>query len=323
MREFTFIDALRARVRANDGVVRGIGDDAAVVRFDAGEDCVITTDTLVAGVHFPLDAAPADIGYKTVAVNLSDLAAMGARPRYCTLALTMPSLDPGFVDPLLTGMLALLNTHGVALVGGDTTRGPLALTLTAVGSVPTDGAICRDGGRSGDAVYVSGTLGDAAAALALRADGRDSRTGERKLARTRLDQRLARPTPRVTLGLALRGLAHACIDVSDGLAADLGHICRASGLAAVLDIEALPASRALLTLFDDPQQRLALQLGGDDYELCFTVAPEHEDKVLAIAADTHTPLTRIGTLGPGEGVHLIDADGRLTAPPVGGYEHFQ
>jgi thiamine-monophosphate kinase len=323
MREFAFIDSLRARVPAHAGVVRGIGDDAAVVRFEAGEECVVTTDTLVAGVHFPLDAAPADIGYKTAAVNLSDLAAMGATPRYCTLALTMPSLDAGFVEPLLTGLLALLKAHGVALVGGDTTRGPLALTLTAIGSIPAGSAICRDGARSGDAVYVSGTLGDAAAALALRADGRHSKNGERKLARTRLEQRLARPTPRVALGQALRGLAHACIDVSDGLAADLGHICRASGLAAVLDVEALPASRALLTLFDNPHQRLALQFGGDDYELCFTVAPESENRLAAMAAETHTPLTRIGVLGPGEGVHLIDAEGRLTMPPAGGYEHFQ
>jgi thiamine-monophosphate kinase len=323
MREFAFIDALRARVPSQAGVVRGIGDDAAVVRFEASEECVVTTDTLVAGVHFPLDAAPADIGYKTAAVNLSDLAAMGATPRYCTLALTMPSLDPGFVEPMLTGLLALLKTQNMALVGGDTTRGPLALTLTAIGSIPAGSAICRDGAASGDAVYVSGTLGDAAAALALRADGRDSKSGERKLARTRLEQRLARPTPRVALGQALRGIARACIDVSDGLAADLGHICRASGLAAVLDIEALPASRALLTLFDDPRQRLALQVGGDDYELCFTVAAENEDRLAAIAAETHTPLTRIGVLGPGEGVHLIDADGRLMPPPVGGYEHFR
>ncbi len=323
MREFAFIDALRARVPVHAGVVCGIGDDAAVVRFEPGEECVVSTDTLVAGVHFPLDAAPADIGYKTAAVNLSDLAAMGATPRYCTLALTLPSLDPGFVEPLLTGLLALLKAQNTALVGGDTTRGPLSLTLTAIGGVPAGSAIRRDGARNGDAVYVSGTLGDAAAALALRTDSRDSNSGERKLARTRLEQRLARPTPRVALGQALRGLAHACIDVSDGLAADLGHICRASGLAAVLDIETLPASRALQTLFDDPRQRLPLQLGGDDYELCFTLAAENEHRLVAIAAETRTPLTRIGVLGPGEGVHLIDADGRLTTPPVGGYEHFQ
>lgn len=322
MREFAFIDSLRARVRGNDGVVRGIGDDAAVVRFAAGEECVVTTDTLVAGVHFPLDAAPADIGYKTAAVNLSDLAAMGATPRYCTLALTLPSLDGGYVEPLIKGLLALLDTHQVALVGGDTTRGPMSLTLTAIGSVPAGAALGRDGARAGDVVYVSGTLGDASAALALRGQKGDSLDGEHKLARTRLQQRLARPTPRVALGQALRGIAHACIDVSDGLAADLGHICRASGLAAVLESVALPTSRALSTLIDDPRQRLALQLGGDDYELCFSVAPEREDELAAIAAACHTALTRIGTLGHGEGVHFLDADGRVMAMPAAGYEHF-
>lgn len=323
MREFAFIDALRARVRLQPGVVRGIGDDGAIVRFAAGEDCVVSTDTLVAGVHFPLDTAPADIGYKTAAVNLSDLAAMGATPRYCTLALTMPSLDPGFVDPLISGLLALLDSQQVALIGGDTTRGPLALTLTVIGSVPCDTALCRDGARAGDAVYVSGTLGDAAAALALRGGPREAVDGEGKLARTRLQQRLARPTPRLALGQALRGVAHACIDVSDGLAADLGHICRASGLAAVLEAQALPASRALLTLIDDPKRRLALQLGGDDYELCFSVPAEREPALAAIAAATHTPVTRIGTLGPGEGVHFLDGDGRLMAAPGSGYEHFR
>ena len=321
--EFAFIDSLRARVRGNDGVVRGIGDDAAIVRFAPGEECVVTTDTLVAGVHFPLDAVPADIGYKTAAVNLSDLAAMGATPRFCTLALTLPSLDGGYVEPLIKGLLALLDTHQVALIGGDTTRGPMSLTLTAIGSLPAGSALGRDGARAGDAVYVSGTLGDAAAALALRGQRGDSLDGERKLARTRLQQRLARPTPRVALGQALRGIAHACIDISDGLAADLGHICRASGLAAVLDSVALPASRALLTLVDDPGPRLALQLGGDDYELCFSVAPENEEQLAAIAGATHTALTRIGTLGPGEGVHFLGADGRMMTAPAAGYEHFR
>jgi len=321
--EFAFIDALIARVRAHEGVVRGIGDDGAIVRFAAGEECVISTDTLVAGVHFPLDAAPADIGYKCAAVNLSDLAAMGATPRFCTLALTMPSLDPGYVDPLLAGLFALLDSHQVALIGGDTTRGPMSLTLTAIGSVPAGSALRRDGARAGDAVYVSGTLGDAAAALALRGMRSGSYDGERNLARTRLQQRLARPTPRVALGLALRGIATACIDVSDGLAADLGHICRASGLAAVLEADALPASRALLTLIEVPAQRLTLQLGGDDYELCFSVPAQLEDQLAAIASATHLPLTRIGALGPGDGVHFLDSEGRLMTPPSAGFEHFR
>lgn len=320
--EFDFIEALKARVRGGDDVRLGIGDDGAVLAPPAGEELVVSTDTLVAGVHFPQDAHPADVGYKAAAVNLSDLAAMGATPRWCTLALTLPGLDPGYVEPLVAGLLALLDAHAMTLVGGDTTRGPLALTLTAIGSVPTGQALRRDRARAGDAVYVSGSLGDAAAALALRGTRVDPQDGEAKLARTRLTQRLARPTPRVALGQALRGLAHACIDVSDGLAADLGHICRQSGLAAVLEAEALPVSRALAPLVSDPAQRLRLQLGGDDYELCFTLAPEDEPRLQAIAHAGHVPLTRIGSLGPGEGVHFLDAAGCLMAPPARGYEHF-
>ncbi|GMU43256.1 MAG: thiamine-monophosphate kinase [Lysobacterales bacterium] len=320
--EFAFIDALKARVRGGEGVRQGIGDDGAVLAPPAGEELVVSTDTLVAGVHFPQDAHPADVGYKAAAVNLSDLAAMGATPRWCTLALTVPSLDPGYVEPLVAGLLALLDAHATALVGGDTTRGPLALTLTAIGSVPAGQALRRNGARPGDAVYVSGTLGDAAAALALRGTRLDPQDGEAKLARTRLAQRLARPTPRVALGQALRGLAHACIDVSDGLAADLGHICRQSGVAAVIEADALPVSRALAPLEIDPARRLRLQLGGDDYELCFALAPEDEAQLAEIAHACHVPLTRIGSLGPGEGVHVLDHAGRVIAPPVAGYEHF-
>lgn len=320
--EFAFIEALQARVRAGTDVRLGIGDDGAVLAPPPGEELVVSTDTLVAGVHFPQDAHPADVGYKAAAVNLSDLAAMGATPRWCTLALTLPGLDPGYVQPLLTGLLALLDSHSMALVGGDTTRGPLALTLTAIGSVPAGQALRRDGAKAGDLVYVSGTLGDAAAALALRGTRVEAEDGEVKLARTRLAQRLARPTPRVALGMALRGLAQACIDVSDGLAADLAHICRQSGLAGVLEAEALPASRALQTLVANPGQRLRHQLGGDDYELCFTIAPGDEASLAAIAHTSHTTLTRIGSLGPGEGVHLLDGEGRVVAPPVPGYEHF-
>lgn len=321
MREFDLIARIRARVRSADGVVLGIGDDAAIVTIAAGEEFVVSTDTLVSGVHFPLDTQPADVGYKALAVNLSDLAAMGARPRFVTLALSLPSVDPGFVEPLLEALIALGEAHGVTLVGGDTTRGPLSLTITAIGSVPAGTALRRDGAEAGDAVYVSGALGDAAAALSLRglAIGTDPAA---RLARDRLAQRLARPTPRVALGQALRGCAHACIDVSDGLAADLAHICAASGLAAVIDPLLLPASRALLTLVPDAERRLALQLGGDDYELCFTLSPERAGELTAIAADQHVPLTRIGTLGPGQGVHLLQNDGRLTPCPTHGYQHF-
>lgn len=321
--EFDWIARLRRRAPTSSGVVCGIGDDAAILRPQAGVDWVMSTDTLVAGVHFPLDASPADIGYKAAAVNLSDLAAMGADPLYATLALSIPSLDPGFVDPLMSALLGCLKAHGTALVGGDTTRGPLVLTLTVIGSVPQDAALRRSGARAGDAVYVSGTLGDAAAALHLRGRWPDAGAGERKLARSRLEQRLARPTPRLALGQALRGLASACIDVSDGIVADLGHICRESGLAAVIEPGLLPSSRALLTLLADAAELRAMQQGGDDYELCFCVPLEREAEVANIAARTHVPLTRIGSLGPGEGVHFLDDDGLLKLPAVQAYEHFR
>lgn len=321
--EFDWIARLRERTTVSPGVIRGIGDDAAIVRPTPGCDLVISTDTLVSGVHFPLDTAPADVGYKVAAVNLSDLAAMGADPLYATLALSIPSLETGYLDPLMSTLLSHLRAHGACLIGGDTTRGPLVLTLTVIGSVPEGRALRRDRAQAGDAVYVSGTLGDAAAALNLRGRWRDTSTGERRLARSRLEQRLARPTPRVELGRALRGLATACIDVSDGICADLGHICRESGLAAVIEPAQFPCSRALLTLVEDPAEQRRLQMGGDDYELCFTVTPEREDEIAAIAAQTHVPMTRIGTLGAGEGVHLLDDDGHLRAPPGAAFEHFR
>lgn len=319
--EFDWISRMRARLGEQPGVALGIGDDGAVLCPQAGEDWVLSTDTMVAGVHFPLDAAPADVGHKLVAVNLSDLAAMGAQPRYASMNLTLPGLDLGYLDPLLDGLLQLAAAHGLHVIGGDTCSGPMVLSLTVIGSLPQGSALRRSTARAGDAVYVSGTLGDAAAALALRGrvTGNDP---ELRLARARLDQRLARPTPRCGLGLALRGIASACIDVSDGLAADLGHIAEQSELAAVVDGAALPCSRALLALVPDAGQRLLHQLGGDDYELCFCIDPAREAELDAVAAAAHVALTRIGTLGSGSGVHFLQADGSLGAPPRRGYQHF-
>lgn len=320
MGEFDFIARLAGRVRARSDVVLGIGDDAALLAPEAGCEQVVAVDTLVAGVHFPLDADPSDVGHKLAAVNLSDLAAMGAEPRHALLALTLPSLDPGWVEPLLDGLLALLGRHEVALVGGDTTRGPATLTLTLIGSVPAGLALRRGGARAGDLVCVSGGLGDAAAALSLRGSPRPE-DGEIRLARERLDQRLARPTPRLSLGQALRGVASACIDVSDGLYADLGHIARASGLAAVVDPARLPASRALMTAIADPGLRQRLQAGGDDYELCFTLPRDREPALADLAQAAHLPLTVIGEMGPGEGVHRLEPDGSLR-PAGAGWDHF-
>jgi thiamine-monophosphate kinase len=320
MGEFDFIARLAQRVRVTSEVVLGIGDDAALLAVEAGYEQVVAVDTLVAGVHFPLDADPADIGHKLAAVNLSDLAAMGAEPRHALLALTLPALDPGWLEPFLDGLLALLGQHAVTLVGGDTTRGPATLTLTLLGRVPAGQALRRSGARAGDWVCVSGWLGDAAAALSLRGTPYPP-AGAARLVRERLDQRLARPTPRVALGLALRGIASACIDVSDGLYADLGHLARASGLAAVVDPARLPTSRALRTAIADPAQLQRLQGGGDDYELCFTLPREREAALAELARQAHVPLTVIGEMGPGEGVYRLESDGSVR-PAGHGWDHF-
>jgi thiamine-monophosphate kinase len=216
----------------------------------------VAMDTLNAGVHFPPETAPADIGWKALAVNLSDLAAMGATPAWCTLSLSLPDGDAGFVDGFLDGFLQLAAQHDVALVGGDTTRGPLSVCMTVHGFVEPGMALRRDGARVGDEVWVSGTLGDAAGALAQWQAGQAIDAG--------LRMRLDRPTPRVALGRALRGIATACIDVSDGLLADLRHVCTASGVGARIDVDALPASDALRAYFGREQQRILQATGGDD-----------------------------------------------------------
>jgi thiamine-monophosphate kinase len=315
--EFALIDRLRARLRdgADAGVVLGIGDDAALLRVPPGHELAVTSDTLVAGVHFPLDTAVADIGWKALAVNLSDLAAMGAAPAWCTLALTLPEADADWVDAFLDGFLELAAQHRVALVGGDTTRGPLAVTLTAHGLVPDREAMRRDHARAGDDVWVTGTLGDAAGGLAqVLAGGPYS---------AKLRYRLDRPTPRVDAGLALRGLAHAAIDLSDGLLQDLGHVLAASGIGARLDLGRLPTSRTLADHFDE-RRRWELQLsGGDDYELCFTAPPSRALAIEQALAGFDVTATAIGHLVAGHGIVCTTPDGEAYTPPLAGYDHFR
>jgi thiamine-monophosphate kinase len=317
--EFDLIARIRARAGTGADVLLGIGDDAALlVPPPADEALCVCVDTLNAGVHFPVDTAPFDIGWKALAVNLSDLAAMGARPRWATLALSLPGADPAFVDALIDGLLSLAAEHSVALVGGDTTRGPLSLTVQAIGSVAPARALRRDAARAGDALYVSGALGDAAAGLALvqgRMSCADSATD------AALRARLDRPLPRVGLGLELAGVARAAIDISDGLLADLGHLLQASGVGAVLDLDALPASIALQALLTDIEQRWPLQLaGGDDYELLITGDAE---SIEALPAFARGELTRIGRLTAESGL-AFQCAGRPIAyqPPARGYEHF-
>ncbi|KRG39284.1 thiamine-monophosphate kinase [Stenotrophomonas panacihumi] len=322
MPEFALIDRLRRRVRGREDVPLGIGDDAALLQPPAGEQLAITADTLNAGVHFPVETAPADIGWKTLAVNLSDLAAMGAQPRWCTLSLSLPQDEAAWLDAFADGFFALADAHGVALVGGDTTRGPLSLSVTAIGSVPPGAALRRDGARIGDDIWITGTPGEAAAALALWQQGElDVTTPAAEAAREHLRQRLLRPTPRVDAGLRLRGLAHACVDVSDGLLADLGHLCARSGVGARITLEGLPLSPALRALGDRRAREWQVG-GGDDYELCFTAAAADREAVQRALEFAGTQGHVIGRVLAGEGIQVLDEEGCAWHPPRSGYQHF-
>lgn len=322
--EFRLIDRLQAlTAQARDDVRLGIGDDAALLAVPAGQELAVAIDTLVEGVHFPRGTAAADIGWKALAVNLSDLAAMGATPAWALLALTLPvqpaEAQQALVDGLADGFAQLARSHGVALVGGDTTRGPFVLSVAVHGFVPPGQALRRDGARVGDLVFVTGTLGDAAAGLQRLAPSPDPDEEKRRVA---LRARLNRPEPRVAAGLALRGRASACIDVSDGLLADLGHVCMASGVGAELDAPMLPLSSALLGCCDEAAARDYALSGGDDYELCFTVPPARAGEVQADLARLGCGATRIGRIVAGDGVRVRDADGQWLTPVRSGWDHF-
>ena len=324
--EFDLIELIRSRCAiARDDVRLGIGDDAALLAVPAGQVLAVSTDTLVAGVHFPQSAKGYDVGWKALAVNLSDLAAMGATPAWATLALTLPQADAAWVADFADGFAALAREFKLALVGGDTTQGSLSITLTVHGFVPEKAALRRDAAQIGDAVFVTGTLGDAAAGL--RCLDKHSTAGQRTLAtasnmRENLIARLQRPTPRIAQGLALRGRARACIDVSDGLVADLGHICAASGVGAEIDLGLLPASPALFSLFD-ADARAEFQLaGGDDYELCFTAPKANATYWLNDLASSGCGATRIGRIVVEPGVRVHDSAGNPVAIARAGWQHF-
>lgn len=320
MAEFDLIERIRSRALAREDVVLGIGDDAALLQGPADRQLVVAMDTLNEGVHFPVGTAAADIGWKALAVNLSDLAAMGAEPAWCTLSLSLPDARAAWVDAFIDGFQQLAVQHRVALVGGDTTRGPRSVCVTVHGFVEPHRALRRDAAQAGDALWVSGTLGEAAAALALCSEGASAHPDPGEGARWRA--RLDRPTPRIELGRALRGIASACIDVSDGLLADLGHVCRASGVRARVDVDALPGRDALLARFDREAARRLQAAGGDDYELCFTAPAAMAGCVATCAADAGVPVTCIGQMTAGSGVEARDGAGRPWQPPRTGYQHF-
>jgi thiamine-monophosphate kinase len=301
--------------------VLGGGDDCALLAPSPGHELAVTTDMLVSGRHFFADADPEALGHKALAVNLSDLAAMGARPRWALLAGALPEADEGWLAAFSRGLYALAERYEVDLVGGDTTRGPRNLTLTLIGEVPTGRALLRSAAQAGDDVWVSGELGGANLALAHW-------RGEVALSPEELsacEARLDRPEPRVALGLALRGLAHAAIDVSDGLVGDLGHILERSGGAAVIDVAALPRGAALERLLPGSHRGLALRSmlgGGDDYELCFTAAPSARGDIQALAPTLALPLARIGRIEPGSGLSIRDEQGRPLQFEGGSFDHF-
>ena len=331
--EFDLIQRIRQRATTRDDVVLGIGDDAALLQPPAGRQLVVAMDTLNAGVHFPVDTAPADIGWKALAVNLSDLAAMGAVPAWCTLSLSLPDADAAWVDGFLDGFLELADRHRVSLVGGDTTRGPLSVCVTMHGFVEPGRALRRAGARVGDDVWVSGTLGDAAGALTLlmgaprataqHPDGANDGAPSDATVSLALRERLDRPDPRVALGIALANIAHAAIDVSDGLFADLGHVAHASGVGADIAIDQLPTSAELRLHFGREERRALQATGGDDYELCF-VAPVAARTAVQRAADASATLvTRIGSVVEAAGVRAFGAGGEAWHPMRTGHEHFR
>lgn len=306
----------RGPVQRGD-VVLGVGDDCALLEVPAGRQLAVSIDTLVEGTHFARDADPRALGHKALAVNLSDLAAMGAEPAWATLALTLPAADEDWLAGFAAGFLALAEQHGVQLVGGDTTRGPRSITVQVHGFVEPGRALRRDGARAGDLVYVTGTLGDAGLAL-LAQQGLFVGLGVLDGLRERLD----RPTPRLAEGRALAGVASAAIDVSDGLAADLGHVCAASGVGATLYLERLPCSAAVRDYVEGTGDWSVPLAAGDDYELCLTVPAARQAEIEALGAALPAGLHWVGTIERGAGVRLVLPDGTtLDQAPVG-YDHF-
>ncbi len=313
MSEFDLIQ--RYFTRSASSAVLGVGDDAALVGVGAGNELAISSDMLVCGTHFTADADPFLLGHKTLAVNLSDLAAMGAVPRWATLALALPDADEDWLQKFSAGFFALAGAHGVELIGGDTTRGPLALCVTILGEVPRGRALRRDGALAGDDIWVSGTLGKAALGLADE-QGRHTLYDQ---VRDDCLKALHQPQPRVALGLALRGIARSAIDISDGLLADLGHILQRSAVGAELEIETLPI------VGTGVEKKLAQQCalaGGDDYELCFTAPATARDTLVALAEQLQLSLTRIGQIHAGHGCVVRDAAGKEMKIEKAGYDHF-
>lgn len=316
MSEFGLIE--QYFTRPTPSAILGVGDDAALVRVSAGMELAISTDMLVCGTHFFADADPFLLGHKTLAVNISDMAAMGAKPRWATLSLSLPEENAAWLKSFSEGFFALADAYKVELIGGDTTRGPLNLCVTIMGEVPPGQALRRDGARPADEIWVSGKLGGAALAL------------NHLLGRTQLDESdfravataLHQPQPRVALGLALRGIAHSAIDVSDGLLSDLGHILERSHVGAEIYLQNIPHSAVLQPYMSQELGQRCVLAGGDDYELCFTAAAKSHEQIERISRELNLPLSCIGHIVSGSTCKVLQADGTELKLERSGYDHF-
>jgi thiamine-monophosphate kinase len=309
--------------RPAPGAVLGIGDDAALVEPSAGMELAVSTDMLVSGQHFFADADPGGLGHKSLAVNLSDMAAMGARPRWATLSLALPESmareNEKWLEAFSEGFFKVANAYQVELIGGDTTRGPLNICVTIIGEVAKGNALRRRGARSGDDIWISGHLGDAALALAHRKNHIVLEADEIEACLSALNT----PTPRVGLGQQLVGLVHSAIDISDGLLADLGHILECSKASGIISMHEIKCSAPLKKRLPHPLALKCLLAGGDDYELCFTASRSKRPKIEALSRELALPLTRIGKIGKGNGLVVHDATGETLTLDTMGYDHFR
>ncbi|MBN8778427.1 MULTISPECIES: thiamine-phosphate kinase [unclassified Thiobacillus] len=304
--------------RATPGAVLGVGDDCALLAPTPGMQLAVSSDMLLEGRHFSPQDSPAGLGHKSLAVNLSDLAAMGATPRWATLAIALPEENDAWLTAFARGFFRMADLHAIELVGGDTTRGTLTISITVMGEVPPGQALRRDGAQVGDDVWVSGVIGSAALALAYR----QGRLFMEQIDAAKVLPALYLPTPRIELGLALRGLASSAIDISDGLLGDLSHILERSHVGATLEFSALPTLPVTQAYLHEAVARDCVLAGGDDYELCFTAPASKRNAVLAAAASAGVTVTRIGHIHAEPGLTVNDANGQPLHVDKTGYDHF-
>jgi thiamine-monophosphate kinase len=297
-------------------VITGIGDDAAIVSIPHHHELAITTDTLVADIHFFKNDSAFDIGYKSLAVNLSDLAAMGAKPAWLTLALTLDNPQTNWIQSFCQGFFNLANAHQVQLIGGDLTHGPLSITIQALGLLPKGQALLRSNAKPGDLIYVTGTLGDAGFGLDILKNKKTVADSNYFL------NRLNQPNPRLALAQQLLPFAHAAIDISDGLAADLSHILTASQVGASINVDAIPLSIPLQRSLARTQALSFALTAGDDYELCFTIANHDQERISALADELSCPITQIGTITAEKNIHFCHENGSHYQGTLHGYRHF-